>query len=189
MRSFEERKAEVLSRSETAIAKRKANINRIKAAAAILSVCLCIFVGYNAIDNALDAQKKGGAKYDPLKGPTHKWQGGSDKIFDKAAIAYIKQQYAEKHASESSHIDATVDDIIVCNYRGIINKTFVLMVNCKCESYSKEAHTEVVGGVTINYPDGRSYTVWNGNNFYTIAEAYEKSILNIEDIEKIASKQ
>ena len=61
------------------------------------------------------------------------------------------------------------------------------MLNCKCESYSEEAHTEVVGGVTINYPDGRSYTVWNDNVFYTVAEAYEKSILNIEDIKEIAS--
>ena len=47
MRSFEERKAEVLSRSQRAIKKRKNTVRAISGSLCTLVVCVCILVGYN----------------------------------------------------------------------------------------------------------------------------------------------
>lgn len=187
MRSFEERKAEVLSRSEAAIVKRKANIKRIKTAVATLTVCVSILLGYNVVDNIRNPQTNGENRRPSHICSSPDEQQNELKISPTLA-AMIKEQYAEEHAVETAHADITVDDILISNYKGFFNGTMVLMVNCRCESYANKGHFEIVGGAKINYPDGRSYTVWDGEAFYTLKEAYEKSILSINDIEEIATK-
>lgn len=192
MRSFEERKAEVLSRSEAAIVKRKANVKRIMAVVAILSVCVCVFVGYKVMNVPKDPPRLQQPTHSPDLSPnSNKGNGNNNENEPKISptlAAMIKEQYAAKHAELSNHANATADDILINNYKGFFNGTIVLMVNCDCTSYSKEAHSETVGGVKIEYPDGRSYTVWDGEYFYSLTEAYEKSVLRLKDIEKLAGK-
>ncbi len=196
MRSFEERKAEVLKRSAEAIDKRKRANKRVITAVSMLVLCVCIFAGYSGMaDIFVGPSKSDGekVKVDNNDAENDSYGGGAPEIsapsLSVETVTLIKTQYAEcLKAQGERHKDIAPSNISLTEYTVINNGAVVGMFSCDCCDYDQALWSETVAGVTIHYNDGQSYTVWYNGDFYSLTEAYAVSILTIENLRQIAEQ-
>lgn len=79
-----------------------------------------------------------------------------------------------------------VEDIIIENYFGNYNDNEVMLIKEVNKGDSGIQKDVVINGIVFSYPFGnREILLWNGSDFFTLSEAFEKNIINNEDLIKI----
>ncbi len=101
----------------------------------------------------------------------------------------IRRAYVEKiKLLDESFADVTEENVFVREYAGTYNGAAVVIISCSKFFELQVYSSEVVAGVTINYPDSARYEVWHNGKFYSLQSAYDASILSVEDLQKIAQQ-
>ncbi len=223
MRSFEERKAEVVSRSSKAIERRKAARRLIRTASGVIALCLCVAFGlrlaqdgenlfkgdfflFGNEENASEKTDAPDENYSPgdvgeSKPMENDGIGEEDNVPEYtepdasvdgemsggSIMSTLKMSYA-KYLSESDdrHKEITGNDIYIERLNALGNGAYAAIFSCDCCGYDLALWSETVGGIEIQYNDGRAFTVWYQNEFYSLQEAYDILILTVEDIKQIA---
>lgn len=85
--------------------------------------------------------------------------------------------------------DAKIDRVMIKHHYGEFNNSHVVMMTDNDMDVRPTLGEETIDGVTIKYNNSYRIKVWNQGKFYTLEEAYEANLLQINDITKINNKQ
>jgi len=94
----------------------------------------------------------------------------------------LKQAYLEKQSKFGVASEMTVEDVYIHDYCGTYHGCVVAKISDPQTLYTTAIYTEEVAGVRFVYPNSNTLIAWNGDDFYTLTEAYENGLLTIFDI-------
>ena len=106
-------------------------------------------------------------------------------VYNDKLLLEIKQAYLNKYYNDQE-TDKDVE-MYVEEYFGIYNnKCVVAMIAFHSTNHFQIMWQETIAGETIYYNNNNYIIVYKGNEFYKLSEAFEKGLLNVEDIKIIA---
>jgi len=111
--------------------------------------------------------------------------GGNMARLNATIATEIRQAYFNEFVKPLD--DGTqLSDVKILVYYGTFGESVVVVLN----SGARQAiGQETAAGIEINYADSRRIWVWNDNNFHTLQEAYDDSLLTVGNIQTIAGIQ
>ena len=110
------------------------------------------------------------------------WEWTFEKL-----MMQIRQDYFEQNLQKYTP-EYTVGDVTARPY-GIYGSSVPVMMSHRGALYDMRLWKDVIAGVTINYTNGNRIFVWRNGKFYSLQEAYDRSFLTVEDLQKIAAIQ
>lgn len=78
--------------------------------------------------------------------------------------------------------------VTVGNYIGEFNGVRAVMIYEDGKKYTQAKWSETVDGVVFNYKDGNRILIFDGSSFYTLQEAFDKRLVNHDDLVSMASR-
>ncbi|MDE7222096.1 MAG: hypothetical protein K2N40_02410 [Ureaplasma sp.] len=102
---------------------------------------------------------------------------------DEETQIMIKEDYANFFGKDDDNIQLETIDIIL--YLGIYGTAYVSMLTCKDVVYIAEVWTENIEIYSFKYTSSNRIWVWFEHEFYTLTDAYNKKILDLENISSI----
>ena len=83
--------------------------------------------------------------------------------------------------------NVNVNTVFYTSY-GEYNGAHAIMISADGLAYGCAITYDVVGGVTITYPDTHTMDVYYEGKFYSLSQAYENGLLTDSDLIEIAKK-
>ena len=94
----------------------------------------------------------------------------------------IKQDFLEFHTKPfSRNPDATVDDVVIKEYYGTNNICAAVLMTDAFSAYLC-INSETIDDITFYYNSSNRMLVWENGKFHRLQEAYDKGLLNKEDL-------
>lgn len=149
-------------------------IKKVICLGVVLVMCLAAFTGCNQkLEKDLSMKE---TRIAELESERREFFGISKETEDQ-----IKQDYLEK--LNDSNI--TIEDIYIYRYFGIYNESVAVIMALYGISPPPSIDEIVVEGFEFSFNTGRHISIWKSNVFYSLQNAYDESILIIDDLEKI----
>lgn len=125
---------------------------------------------------------------------THCSAGGTvEKVIDyigradEAAQEMLKEAYLNLYI-RPQRADATVDEVYIRKYLGEYHGVYAAMIDPTGMAVSMGEKSETVDGVTFYYSDGQTIKVYDGTEFCSLQEAFERGLLTHEDLVAIEER-
>ena len=81
----------------------------------------------------------------------------------------------------------TADDVIILGYYGKYNGSYAARFDVNCFDHPQAIDNEVVDGVRFVYPmPGVRILIYDGTEFHSLADAFEKGLITHSDLSKMA---
>lgn len=103
---------------------------------------------------------------------------------EKEKEILIKEDYLE-YAISLGEKDLTIENIEIIDNYGEYNGAYVVKMNRG--AYPVLTMIEV-GGLNFQFPDSNTPLVWKNRTFYELEDAYQKNILNLDDLTNLQDK-
>ena len=98
----------------------------------------------------------------------------------------IKYYYALNYRDTDEPLTLDeLDNIKIMCYHGEYNGGYVVMIS-GYYFFTQVINNDIIAGVVINYNDGNKLIYYKDKVFYSLKDAYNNKILNVEDLKKIA---
>ncbi len=103
---------------------------------------------------------------------------------EKEKEILIKEDYLE-YAISLGEKDLTIENIEIIDNYGEYNGAYVVKMNRG--AYQVLTMIEV-GGLNFQFPDSNTPLVWKNRTFYELEDAYQKNILNLDNLTNLQDK-
>ena len=103
---------------------------------------------------------------------------------EKKKEILIKEDYLA-YAISLGEKNLTIENIEIIDNYGEYNGAYVVKMNRG--AYQVQTMIEV-GGLTFQFPDSNTPLVWKNRTFYEMEDAYQKNILNLDDLTILQDK-
>ena len=86
----------------------------------------------------------------------------------------------------ADHPDATTKDVVITEFFGIYNGSYVAVLNDNYHTIFSEYIVDLeIDGIDFSYSNGYAIRVWNNGVLYMLKDAYDQGILSRDNLERL----